>query len=335
MAEIKLYKTTAKGLKIIGMNLPFIVAGIWMITEKQYGTIPYIMGWIGICFFGLGIAVGIFQTFDKRPQIIINEDGIWDRTTKQDEVKWEQIIEAYPLEISGQKLISLVTDDTYNFKKKPPKWVSKINEFLEAQNLNLSLGQIKIDEIELANFINQLRTKNREERKRLIETFKVDSPDFSISDLKKAFMYVLISAALLIMSLSSITVFWIILIVSGIFGIIVRWGPGNRSLRKYAIIGVGLGFINLVLCLGTIKIYNHIANDVGEQLVIGIEEYKVQNTVFPADIKPVVEQLDLNFHKRYFADKVDYKTTDTDYELEADMLFGKRRKYDKKLYEWR
>lgn len=105
MTEIKLYKTPIKGLKIIGMCLPFIAIGLWMITDNPYGTTDYILGWIGTCFFGLGIPVGLFQTFDKRPQIVITENGILDRTTNQVKVKWEQIIEAYPLDIHGQNFI--------------------------------------------------------------------------------------------------------------------------------------------------------------------------------------------------------------------------------------
>jgi hypothetical protein len=99
MTEIKLYKTTTKGLKIIGMCLPFVVLGLFLLSDATYGTTNYVMSWLCICFFGLGIPVGLFQTFDRRPQIIITENGIWDRTTNQDEVKWEQIIEAYPLDI--------------------------------------------------------------------------------------------------------------------------------------------------------------------------------------------------------------------------------------------
>lgn len=36
------------------------------------------------------LPVGLFHVFDKRPQIIIIETGIWDRPISQDEVKWEQ-----------------------------------------------------------------------------------------------------------------------------------------------------------------------------------------------------------------------------------------------------
>src|SRR5690606_13693446 len=131
-----------------------------MIMDSPYGSTEYIMAWLGTCFFGLGLPIGLFQTFDKRPHILITERGVCDRTTNQDEVTWEQIIEAYPLDIYGQKFISLVTDDTFVFKKKPYKWAAKLNEFVGAQNLNLNLGQINIDEIELTSFINQLSQRS-------------------------------------------------------------------------------------------------------------------------------------------------------------------------------
>ncbi|GJQ41318.1 MAG: hypothetical protein D8M26_10765 [Ignavibacteriae bacterium] len=335
MTEIKLYKTTTKGLKIIGMCLPFVAIGIWMITDNPYGTSEYIMGWVGTCFFGLGLPVGLFQTFDKRPQILITENGIWDRTTNQDEVKWEQIIEAYPLDIHGQKFISLVTDDTFVFTKKPYKWAVKINEFVGAQNLNLHLGQINIDEIEFTNFINQLKQQTIDERRKTIKTFKVKGTNFSVTDLQKILVYVLTSILLLFLSLSSFTALMTIMIMMGVSAVTARWRPENSTVRKYAGIATWLGLVNMVLCLGTIKIYDNIAQDVGEQLAIEIEEFKTQNATFPTDIKSITDKLELNFFERYFADKIEYRPIENDYVLEADMLFGKRRKYNKNNSEWK
>ncbi|HEX8576725.1 MAG TPA: STM3941 family protein [Flavobacterium sp.] len=335
MTEIKLYKATAKGLKIIGMCLPFVTIGVWMVTDNPYGTTEYIMGWVGTCFFGLGIPVGLFQTFDKRPQIVITENGIWDRTTNQDEVRWEQIIEAYPLDIHGQNFISLVTDDTSVFKKKPYKWATKINEFVGAQNLNLHLGQINIDEIELTNFINRLSKESIEERKKLIKTFKIKRTNFSISDFQKILVYVLISLAILFLSLSSFAALMTIMILMGISAFIARWRADNLTLRKYAGIATWFGLINMVLCLGVIKVYDNITEDVAEQVAIEIQEFQKLNTTFPTDIKLINERLELNFIERYFANQIDYKTRDNDYELEANMLFGKRRKYDKNNSEWK
>lgn len=335
MTEIKLYKTTTKGLKIIGMCLPFVVLGFFLLSDATYGTTNYVMSWLCICFFGLGIPVGLFQTFDRRPQIIITENGIWDRTTNQDEVKWEQIIEAYPLDIHGQKFVSLVTNDTFVVKKKSYKWVQKISEFVGAQNLNLHLGQINIDEIELTNFINKVSEEGLEERRRLIKSFKINKTNFSEINLQKVFIYVFISLLLILLTLSSFAAFMTIMIVMGVSALITRWRPGNSTLRKYAGIATWLGIINMVLCLGIIKLYDSITEDVTEQLTIKIEEFQKKNGNFPTNIKSINQHLELNFIERLFANQIDYKTTDNDYELEANMLFGKSRKYDKNNSEWR
>lgn len=335
MTEIKLYKSTTKGLKIIGMCLPFVVLGLFLLSDATYGTINYVMSWLCICFFGLGIPVGLFQTFDRRPQIIITENGIWDRTTNQDELKWEQIIEAYPLEIHGQKFISLVTDDTFVFKKKPYKWAQKINGFVGAQKLNLHLGQINIDEVELTNFINKVSEEDLEERRRLLKSFKMGKTNFSEINLQKVFIYIFISLSLILLTLSSFAAFMTIMIVMGVSALIARWRPENSTLRKYAGIATWLGLINMVLCLGTIKLYDSVTEVVTEQLTIKIEEFQKKNGNFPTDIKSINEHLELNFIERFFANQIDYKTTENDYILEAKMLFGKRRKYDKDNSEWR
>ncbi len=335
MNEIKVYKTTTKGLKIIGMCLPFVAIGIWMIMDNPYGCTEYITGWFCTCFFGLGLPVGLFQTFDKRPQILITEKGIWDRSTNQDKVKWEQIIEAYPLDIKGQKFISLATDETFVFKKKPYKLAAKINEFVGAQNLNLHLGQINIDEIELTNFINTLSKASIVERRKLIKTFKINKTNFSSTDLQKVVIYVFISVLLLLLTLSSSVASMTIMVIVGVSALIARWKPDNSTLRKYAGIATWLGFFNMVLCLGLIKIYDRITEDVAEVVTIKIEEFQKINTTFPTEIKSINEKLELNFLERYFANQIDYRTNDDDYELEANMLFGERRKYDKNNSEWK
>lgn len=335
MAELKLYKTTTKGLKIIGMSIPFVVIGVWMILQEPTGTTNYIMGWLCASFFGLGIPIGLFQSFDRRPQIIINENGIWDRTTKQDEIKWEQIIDAYPLDIFSQKFISIVSDDTFIFKKKPYKWAAKINKEIGAQNLNLHLGQIIIDQNKLTGLINDLAKAKKKDRNKTIQSFKIDKGGYSRSSLLKILLYISIAITLLLLSLTGFTAFMTIMIVMGISAFTARWQPKNLMIRKYAGIATWFGLINMVLCLGTIKMYDSMTEDVTEQMAIEIEEFQQSNNTFPTDIKPIINNLDLNLFERYFADKIEYSTLANDYELEADMLFGKRKKYDKNNSEWK
>jgi hypothetical protein len=171
MIEVKLYKNTLKGLKVLALTIPFVIVGIWMITKADSNLMNSIMGWFAIIFFGLGIPVGLFHLFDRRPQIIITENSIWDKSTNQDEIKWEQIHRAYPLNIFGQKFISLDVDNTFVFKKMQYNWVEKINEEIGAQKLNLHINQLKIDQNRLIAFIEEMTATERGNRLAIIEKY--------------------------------------------------------------------------------------------------------------------------------------------------------------------
>jgi hypothetical protein len=114
-----------------------------------------------------------------------------------------------------------------------------------------------------------------------------------------------------------------------------RWQLDNFTIRKYAEIVVWLGFVNMILLFGTIKIYDHVTHEVGELLAIEIEEFQKQNTTFPTEIKSITSKLELNFMESFFADQIDYKVYENKYELEATLIFGKRRKYDQNNSEWK
>lgn len=329
MTEIKLYKRITKGLKIIGMCIPFVVIGLWFILQNKVGTVNYIIGWICTCFFGLGIPIGLFQTFDKRPQIIMSKNGIWDRTTNEDEVKWEQIIKAYPIDIFGQKFISIVTDDTFIFKKNTFKWAEKINTIVGAQNLNLHLGQINIDEIELSNFINRVCKENIEERSKLIKSFKIKEINFAGYDLKKLFFYTISSITIFKLTLSSFIAFWIVIGLMGISAIVARFQPENLTVRKYAFVGVLLGLINLFLLFSTVEFYENLT----EKLAMGIEDFHKQNSNLPTDIKLIKKDLELNFIELYFSNQIDYRSFDNYYEFKTKVILGRRRIYYKKISE--
>lgn len=171
MSEIKLYKKPQKAIKILLIAICAVAIGFFIINREPTDSFIYFVGWFNILFFGLGIAAGIFHMVDKRPQIRISEEGIWDRTTKQELINWHQIKHAYPLEIFKQKFISLDLDDSFKMKKKPYKLASGINKFVGAKNLNLQVSQLKIDEVTLTNFINEIIATDKENRKAVIDKY--------------------------------------------------------------------------------------------------------------------------------------------------------------------
>jgi len=139
-----------------------------MLTEKP------LIGWFSIFFFGLGYPIGIFNLFDKRPMIIMNEIGIFDRSANADFINWELIQGGYPFDIKGQKFICLIIDEKFKPSKKKGlfhKSMVKLNEAIGAQELNIHLGQIqKINEDELTDFILQMSKANKSDKVELIKT---------------------------------------------------------------------------------------------------------------------------------------------------------------------
>jgi hypothetical protein len=169
MSEVKLYKRPLKQVRYFLLTIPFVAIGIWMISSEPTGTTNYIVGWLCASFFGLIILVGLFKLFDRRPQIIVTEQGIWDRTTREAEISWEQIQSAYPLSIFTQRFVSLVVDDTFIVKDNLFKWVSKINHVIGAQKVNLYVSELGIDEHRMTIFINEIISSDNLSRKAIIE----------------------------------------------------------------------------------------------------------------------------------------------------------------------
>ena len=173
MTEIKLYKSKKKALKLFLLAAPLIFGGIWLINRDGGTETDQIMGWIGTCFFGLAIPIGIFHLFDKRPQVIINEIGIYDRTTHSEFINWETIKDAYPINIYGQHLICLVVPENFKPSKKRSKFyksVAKLNEEIGVQELNIQLGQLEIDTIKLTEFIIAMTHADKSKKVELIKT---------------------------------------------------------------------------------------------------------------------------------------------------------------------
>lgn len=168
MDEIRLYKSPWKAITLMLLCLPFVVIGIFIISREPFWSTNYMMGWVSTLFFGLGILIGIVQLLDKKPQIVINESGLWDRSTKRRVIPWDQIEGAYLISLNGQKFISLELDESFEVKVKQYKWATWLNKAIGAQKVNLHLGQLKIDEKLLTEFIATMAGSDSLQRKGIL-----------------------------------------------------------------------------------------------------------------------------------------------------------------------
>lgn len=169
MTEIKLYKSPIKSLRLFLLCSIFVIPCAWLIFVR--GNNDWEL-WFPLCFFGLGYVVSLFHILDRRVQIIINKNGIWDRSIKLGLIEWELIKEVYEIEVQKQKFISIVADEKLKSKKKIYGWASYLNKKIGAQDINLNISQIKVNAEKMVTLINILKNEAIENRDKVIEMYR-------------------------------------------------------------------------------------------------------------------------------------------------------------------
>ena len=173
MTEYKIYKSPWKAIKLALLSSVFVIGGIYMLYQPSTSRT---MAWSTIIFFGLGFPLALYQLFDRRPQIIINEIGILDRTIHSDFINWEIIEDAYLVDVHGQKFICLVVDQLFEPSRSKGvlrKQVAGLSKVFGFQELNINLSNVNIDAQRLTEFILAMRTTEMSMRASVITKIKL------------------------------------------------------------------------------------------------------------------------------------------------------------------
>jgi hypothetical protein len=183
MNEVKIYKSKWKATKLFILSLPFVALGIWDLSHHP-STSPIWLDWTAVCFFGLGSLLGLFNLFDNRTELVINENGIFsrlsygifDKSTDKGFVKWDSIIDAYlnvfknsywGLPLSKHKTICL----TVNGKVVKR---SKLSKAFGMGDFNIPLINLKsINEDKLITFIKAMSQADVITKQQLLQDFKI------------------------------------------------------------------------------------------------------------------------------------------------------------------
>lgn len=168
MKEFRLHKSRWKAAKLLLGCAAFVALGCFMLGQPDA---PRWVAWASIGFFGLGIPVNLFQLLDRRPQIIVNDVGVFDRIMHHEFINWEIIQDVYLAEVNRQVFICLVVDQAFEPSRRKGKFrqsVASLNKELGFQELNISLGFVKIDAFRFAEFILAMRGAAPPEREALV-----------------------------------------------------------------------------------------------------------------------------------------------------------------------
>ncbi|MCS3797534.1 STM3941 family protein [Niastella sp. OAS944] len=164
--EIPLSKT--KLTKLLFFSILFLAGGAWMIIANPqvsnpifnnafvkalaaYGSL--IMGVFGIYFFSK-------KLFDKKPGLIINEQGIYDNSSafRFGLVPWSDILQVYERTVQKQHFVTIglvdpekyISRETNIFKKK----LLQVNLKSYGSPIHISTNGLKTNHKDLLNLIN-------------------------------------------------------------------------------------------------------------------------------------------------------------------------------------
>jgi len=168
MTEYKIYKSPWKAIKLLAICSLFVVAGFFILSA---GKASPAMAWLCIGFFGLGIPIGLYQLLDRRPQIIVNEIGIFDRTAHKNFINWEIIQDAYIAKVQQETFICLVVPHEFEpstNKSRLKKRMANLSKAIGFQELNISLGNVSVDAERMTDLILAMRSAEKGSRHSLI-----------------------------------------------------------------------------------------------------------------------------------------------------------------------
>jgi hypothetical protein len=89
--------------------LAFTAGGVFILfaPPRSKELIDVVGGWLCTIFFGGGVLIAAWQLFDSRPRIILDDEGIFDRTLGPGKIPWARVEGAYIQSIHGTDFICL------------------------------------------------------------------------------------------------------------------------------------------------------------------------------------------------------------------------------------
>lgn len=182
MYEIKIYKSKWKAIKLILLSLPFVAISLYSILTHTI-IMPQPLNWLMLFLFGLGVSIGIFNLLDTRPEMILNEKGIFDRLSysifDKDENKgfiaWDSIEDAWihsyhgrspqGIPISKQEFICIKLNKKVALKIKK----RKLSKSLGLGDFNIPLMNLKkFDQQRFLSLIMEMQNSDIHQKENLL-----------------------------------------------------------------------------------------------------------------------------------------------------------------------
>ena len=137
--EIHASKTRTLGL----LALACFMVGLSVFCAQQPRTDAVVFGWLGVCFFSLGILAMLRQLMQRGALFIIDKNGIEDRRSRLGLIEWADIKRFSITSMKSQKFLGIEVRAPGKYLDRLPKIgraAAKANRALGFPEITLSFG---------------------------------------------------------------------------------------------------------------------------------------------------------------------------------------------------
>lgn len=173
MENIEIRFSRVKVSLLLLLALIFVIGGIFILSVAK-DTRGQIIGGSSILLFGFGAVVFLIQLLNTAPRIILDDEGIEDKSLDVGKILWDDIEAAYPNNVFTNKFISLQVRNIEKYLQrtsKPKRKLASYNQALGFETLNLNLVGLAISPKNLMTLITaHLFISARRNGELLVET---------------------------------------------------------------------------------------------------------------------------------------------------------------------
>lgn len=165
--KVIIYKSKKKATIIIASSLVFAPAGYLIL---RYGG-DDVMGRGFIILSMLCLLFGAGSLYDRKPCIVLTEQGITEMTTVREQIEWDAILYVDDFFFRGEDFVRLLTDRAYKPALIQPGWFERFDRLYEESGLRavyIRTSFLEVGSIQIARFISRMTAADCTERKRLL-----------------------------------------------------------------------------------------------------------------------------------------------------------------------
>jgi hypothetical protein len=117
-----------------------------------------VAGWVGVGFFGPGALILLWPLLDPRPRLVVDAEGILDRTLGVGRIPWADILGWYVQSIAGSDFICLVVRDPASYAARLTglrRLFAGANRAMGFTDLSLNLSGLNVSTEQILSFMEQ------------------------------------------------------------------------------------------------------------------------------------------------------------------------------------